>query len=543
MTTLSDPDRHTPALPWPVLGGLVALLVGELAAIGIIFKHQIAFDCGANWSEAACTTASLALVGFYCVIAALVLTIMLRPALFKELLASARFRTGPVLINLTGLALTLVPLSFLIEGQAQGMVLPAFAFWALGMGLILAGLVLCAAPLPAWSGFLARNKKILTPAVLVGFATPWLAVQLQPSWSFEGIANVTFAAVAWIVTALGYSVFTHIPTKEIGNAEFSILVAPSCSGVEGIALTTLFVSLYLWLFRDELRFPRALLLYPIGLIASAMFNVVRIALLLVIGLEGNPDLAVGGFHSHAGWLMFTLVALGIIVLAQKLSWLKRDPRTVTAGPASAARATPLPFWRDPMVARILPFAVFMLMALLTSAFFSTPGMAYPLHVLAMAGIVLPFLWFYRALGWRVAPCAVGMGAFIALYWVLIPIAPEETPPYGTLTGGLLVLWMIVRGIGTTLFVPVIEEIFFRDYLEGLFRRAPGMVWTIGAAVASAVLFAALHGRWAEAFVAGLIFSWLAVRPGGRITDAIVAHMVANGLIFAAALATMRFEII
>ena len=60
---------------------------------------------------------------------------------------------------------------------------------------------------------------------------------------------------------------------------------------------------------------------------------------------------------------------------------------------------------------------------------------------------------------------------------------------------------------------------------------------------TAALFAVLHDRWLEALVAGLLFSWLAARSGGRITDAILAHGIANGLIFAVALATGRFEII
>lgn len=65
---------------------------------------------------------------------------------------------------------------------------------------------------------------------------------------------------------------------------------------------TIFVSLYLWLFRAELRFPHALLPYPLGITASACLNVVRIGALLVLGIKGQPDLAVGAFTAmRAGW--------------------------------------------------------------------------------------------------------------------------------------------------------------------------------------------------------------------------------------------------
>ena len=49
-----------------------------------------------------------------------------------------------------------------------------------------------------------------------------------------------------------------------------------------VPLVTIFVTLYLWLFRAELRFPRALLLYPLGIAASAALNVLRIGALLTL---------------------------------------------------------------------------------------------------------------------------------------------------------------------------------------------------------------------------------------------------------------------
>lgn len=154
------------------------------------------------------------------------------------------------------------------------------------------------------------------------------------------------SAVCWLVSALGYDVVADPVRKHIGSGDFMISVAPVCS--EGIALVTIFVSLYLWLFRAELRFPHALLPYPLGIAASACLNVVRIGALLVLGIEGQPDLVVEGFHSHAGGVMFTAVALGIIVVARRLTWFNRAPSATVA-------PTPLPpLRRDPGAARILP---------------------------------------------------------------------------------------------------------------------------------------------------------------------------------------------
>jgi exosortase E/protease (VPEID-CTERM system) len=319
-------------------------------------------------------------------------------------------------------------------------------------------------------------------------------------------------------------------------------VAPQCSGIEGIALVTLFVTLYLCLFRKDLRFPRALLLYPVGILASAAFNVLRIAGLLIIGLEGSPELAVGGFHSHAGWLMFTLVALGIVALAQTVPALQKAPAAGATG-ATTPKAPPLPFRQDPIVAAILPFAVFMLSAQLAQAFSQSPSLVYPGRVVLMAGVLALFWPLYARLPWRADPVAVGAGVLIGLAWVLIPVeAGDGPPPYGTLTGVALVGWFLMRGIGTVVLVPIIEELFFRSYLEKRLRLGEGRLWIVIAALIGAALFAALHDRWAEAFVASLIFSWVAWRRG-NITDAILSHAAANLVVFSVAWATGQVHII
>jgi hypothetical protein len=145
--------------------------------------------------------------------------------------------------------------------------------------------------------------------------------------------------------------------------------------------------------------------------------------------------------------------------------------------------------------------------------------------------------------WRPEPVALAIGAAVGLMWVLIPVPPATgAPPHGALTGAALAGWYLMRGIGTVLLVPVIEEMFFRDYLERRLRRGEGLAWRLGAALATAALFALLHDRWAEAFVAGLAFSW-AIARRGRLADAVAAHAAANAVVFAVALATGRMEII
>ena len=99
-----------------------------------------------------------------------------------------------------------------------------------------------------------------------------------------------------------------------------------------------------------------------------------------------------------------------------------------------------------------------------------------------------------------------------------------------------------RLVGTTVFVPVIEELFFRgDLLE---RFSPsGRGWSmILAIVVSTAFFAVLHDRWIVAAIAGLVFAGLVWRSR-NVTDAIVAHAVANGVIALWALTTDAWHIL
>jgi exosortase E/protease (VPEID-CTERM system) len=173
-----------------------------------------------------------------------------------------------------------------------------------------------------------------------------------------------------------------------------------------------------------------------------------------------------------GTRMFTLVALGVIALAQTVLALRKT-REVTD---HIARTAQPPFWQDPLVAQILPFAVFMLSALVASTLSQTPSAVYPIRVVLITGALVLVWPYFRKLAWWVDPVAIAVGALIAAYWVLIPVdATDTAPPYGALSGVLLLAWFVARGFGTVVLIPVIEEAFFRGYLETRLRL--GRVWS------------------------------------------------------------------
>lgn len=513
------------------------VLFAELLIIGAIFKHSINFTCLENWPFWACRGASGAMIAVYCVMGVLAVALMLRPEPFRSVLNGPSGAFVFLGMNLLGTLLAFVPLLFLHQGNGAAMVWPSLVIWAVALTTMIVGLALFIAPSARWRTFAAESWRFIVPITVMGLATPYLATVIRPAWrSIDFIADGTFLAVSSLTQLVGYDIEIYPAEKTIGAGDFYINIAPVCSGIEGMALVTLFVTIYLRLFRSELRFPTAFLLYPIGLIASAMFNIVRITVLLIIGLEGNPELAVGGFHSHAGWLMFTIVSIGLVALAQAVPVLRKD------APAAVMPREPLlPLRHDPISASILPFAVFMLSALLVSAFASQPALAYPLRALAMAAALAVFWPFLSNLKWRIDPIAISVGLAIGLMWIMIPV--ENGPaPYGTLSGAWLLGWFAARGVGTIVLVPIIEELFFRKYLERKLRLGHGLLWKMTAALMIAGLFALLHDRWVEAMVASLAFSYIMARRD-RVEDAIVSHGVANALVFAAAVTTGNLSLI
>ncbi|MFI5457363.1 MAG: archaeosortase/exosortase family protein [Isosphaerales bacterium] len=88
-----------------------------------------------------------------------------------------------------------------------------------------------------------------------------------------------------------------------------------------------------------MRFPHALLLIPLGTALSWVANVGRIAALIVVGDQGWPGVAAGGFHSQAGWLAFNGIALGLFVLARRVRVFSKFEPIAETEPAAMVNPT------------------------------------------------------------------------------------------------------------------------------------------------------------------------------------------------------------
>jgi exosortase E/protease (VPEID-CTERM system) len=380
----------------------------------------------------------------------------------------------------------------------------------------------------AWIAWL--QGRALSLVAIAGFAAalPGAVVLAGPLWSVQAVTDVTFIAVFLLLRLFVEEVVVDPATYVIGTPEFRVMVADSCSGIEGLVLITAFLALYGVLFRDELRLRRfGLVIWPLALLVSWVFNAVRITVLILIGVHVSPELAVNGFHSFAGWLMFTALSIGVLVV------VGRSGYALQAAAVPRARSV-APLAEDDVAGRILPFIVFALSGLIAQAFWSEPALAYPVQV----GMMLAALWWVRGtvlhhLAWP-SGLSVVAGGVVGVAWIIT--APPAEPPSEVLVSlgaGAFALWAGLRILGTVALVPVIEELFFRGYVQARLDRGTVLSRIIAIAV-SAALFALVHGRWIEAGLAGMIFSFVYMR-NGRLADAMAAHAVANAVIAAVAL--------
>jgi len=166
---------------------------------------------------------------------------------------------------------------------------------------------------------------------------------------------------------------------------------------------------YFWLFRHELRFPQAFLLLPLGLIAVWVLNAVRIAVLIWI-VSLSPKLAIGVFHSQAGWLGFSVVALGLVWLSHRLQLFSVSP-VVRSSPGT-----------DPTAAYLLPLLAGVAVQMLTIAFVPSPEAWYPLRA-GLAGVLLAWFWRqYEGFGdgaWAGSLFGIGVGVGVFAMWLAL----------------------------------------------------------------------------------------------------------------------------
>jgi exosortase E/protease (VPEID-CTERM system) len=545
--SLDDPPNTW--LVWPTfparLAGLVGLLVIELLTLTVSVDTEVVTRHGGRWAALLGQTHHILTIA----VAVAMATVLLGGGRLRDelgRLTAPEHRPGQALSLLVGhlaafggfAAVT----AFVLGGDLGTSTYPGgwIAAWV-ALGLVsMAFWGAVALPMELWVPLLRRITAVLLTGVVVGLAA-W-AAGLLTLRAWGPLGQSTLWTVRGLLGLMGCDVVCDRAEFLIGTRTFQVEIAPACSGYEGIGLVWVFLGAYLWYFRQQLRFPQALLLIPLGTAVIWLANAVRIAALVVIGTWVSADIAAGGFHSQAGWLAFNAVALGLVLVSRRTRFFaKEDPavdRQVVVSPT---------------VATLAPLFSIVAVTMISGAFTIGFDAYYPLRVLAAAGTLYYFRGAYaeirRIPSWQ--SVAVGTGTF-AVWMALEPIhhlggadtalasGLAQLPNAGAMT------WLAFRMVGSVITVPIAEELAFRGYLirrlvDSDFTTVRPGRFTWLSFVVSSMLFGALHGRWLAGTLAGMAYA-LALYRRGEIVDAIVAHATTNALIAGFVLATGNWSL-
>jgi exosortase E/protease (VPEID-CTERM system) len=402
------------------------------------------------------------------------------------------------------------------------LLLPVFVTW-----------MAAALPTRFWIEWFTRSWRAFLQGAILG-----LVVELtgQALW-WSPLQRATFRTVALLLRLSGKTAIASPQQLIIGTPDFSVQIWPRCSGLEGIVLIGTFIAGYLWFFRRELRFPHAFVLLPVGIILSWFLNSVRIAVLILIG-GTYPAAAWQGFHSVAGWIFFNLVACGLLWLSWRLGLLAKPIKTDLG-----TKGIHIP---NPADVYLVPLLAVMSVALVTLVVPSEFELLYPFRVLVAAVA----FWFYRRelllLRWDPSFNSVALGAIVFLLWIALA-HPSRSPDiahsigFRGMSGLATAAWLIFRTAGSVITVPLAEELAFRGYLirklvASDFVSVPPGQFTWVSFLGSSILFGAFHSQWVAGIMAGMIFA-AALYRRGYLSDAVLAHSTANGLLSAYVLAT------
>jgi exosortase E/protease (VPEID-CTERM system) len=522
------------------LGLLVTLIVVEALAVSIFFDASLLFRrpeyVGYDWLGHA-GSASKILVAW---IAALLVALAGRLLYWSEQFCLAVVnhpRLLPLILQLSAFALFLLVTQQVSRESSRwdDSVISLPLVWLVLVALVTATWLVALAPLRFWFRFVGEEALTIAFACAIAAVVWMFTLVTQNLW--DPLSTITFNAVASLLQWLYTDLVVEPGQGIIGIDDFLVSIAAVCSGYEGIGLVLIFTGFYLFIFRKDFRFPHCLLLLPLGVTAIWSFNILRIAVLIVIGAEISPELAIGGFHSMAGWIGFVLVTACILLIAHNSNLFSSSP--------GRSRTRPTNF----RMALLIPLVVLLAATMITSALTVSVDWWYPLRVVLTAG-ALALLWHhYRRISFRISWFAVAIGVLVFLVWLLLasddPVANSAiAEQFQDQPLSLLIAWLVFRTLGALITVPLAEELAFRGYLFELLghdRNATnGAPFPWLALIVSTVLFGLLHSAWLAGMLAGVAYG-LVRHHRDNVADAFVAHATTNGLLSLYVLTTGKWS--
>ncbi|MFT4588871.1 MAG: CAAX prenyl protease-like protein [Candidatus Binatia bacterium] len=203
-------------------------------------------------------------------------------------------------------------------------------------------------------------------------------------------------------------------------------------------------------------------------------------------------------------------------------------------------------WLEPRpgLTRVLPFVIFLGLTFCQLA----PGetaryWVYAAKMFVCIGLIWLAFPLIAELEWRFSWEAVLVGAAVFAAWVGLDgfypkfqEAGEIWNPLVSFGSGVEVAWcfIVVRLVGSTFLVPMLEEVFYRSFLYRWIAKPEFQSVSLGTLhwkpfLVTATVFGLAHREWLAGILCGLAYQWLVVRKG-RLGDALTAHATTNLLL-------------
>src|SRR5262249_54356738 len=161
------------------------------------------------------------------------------------------------------------------------------------------------------------------------------------------------------------------------------------------------------------------------------------------------EIAAGGFHSQAGWILFSTVAFAICSIAGRTPWIMRVPRSRVIDEE-----------QSPAAPYLMPFLAILAAAMVARAASAQFEWFYGLRLVAAAGALWMFRDFYRRLDWSFSWFGGAVGAVVFMAWIAMDrgTGASMPKPLADAGAGLRVMWIAIRALTGILIVPLAEEL-------------------------------------------------------------------------------------
>jgi len=199
---------------------------------------------------------------------------------------------------------------------------------------------------------------------------------------------------------------------------------------------------------------------------------------------------------------------------------------------------------SPILARVLPFLIFITLTS-TQGSFGPESHFWIYLIKTLLGVWMIWtIWpLVGEMRWNFSIEAVGGGILVFVLWISLDFQyPKLTAPGDSwnlnkhFNPDSIMFWLFAttRIIGSTLVVPLLEEVFYRSFLYRYILTknwlfTPHNLFDIRPFIATSLIFGLTHSHWLAGIICGMIYQIIVLRTN-RIGDAITAHAITNCLL-------------